>query len=192
MGTCTALALEFIEHFLKQDVSRGTIESRLATSALRVRTSNLHLRTTQAVMNTITIRPNFRETSCHSEKVEALLTFNNLKLVRTFQGIDWDREDKEVLEERIKQFPKGIFFIRAIYPSFECKGRGLRALSGSHQSNSNTFYLFEPNEGVYEMDGLATQNSRELSHILIKAHKEWTIPHMTFYQVALSSVTENS
>lgn len=193
-GTCTALTLKFLEDFLRQGVSRGTIKSRVATCAAGVRESNPTMRTIQAAMNTIKIRPEFREIPCHQEKAEALLSLQHLRLMKAYKGIDWSTEDREVLEKRIKKLPKGVFFIRAICPSSNEKGEKHGHSLALITLDSETFYFYEPNDGIYEIKGATAQKSEQMASILKKAHEVWILPHMTFYQVTLDEnpIRENS
>ena len=155
-GVCSAMALDFAEHFFKLKhlyaISGLPASDRFlhAISALgqRFAQSNQEMRERQAAFNTIEILPNAQGIDKTRNKVQSLANLHHFKIDHASNEIQLDQADYErTLQDEVSNLPDGVYLLRTLKPFNNAKEEW-EGHSMIYVKDSQERFFYDPNVGT--------------------------------------------
>lgn len=180
-GTCTAMALGFIEDYLQS--SEKDLQQRLINTMTNYTISGETYRAQQIAFNTIERK---EDPSCEDfkrAKVQSLVNFKDLEIDYASQDMQLDDilAHPEMFKNEIEKLPEGIYFLRILRPSKNYKlehwGHSTVYIKNKLQGD----YFYDPNYGLTEIaEGETTaffeKHLKELNDV-------WLVSNPRFYHI---------
>jgi hypothetical protein len=188
-GTCSAMSLDFIHHYLnlkgnRQAETEEELFTRVLVTSRRYEYgSSPEFRVQQAAFNAIQkvaverdSQPDFTQA-----KMASLMAFHHRKIVYASEMIDFEQKQAvEKTKDVWAALPQGIFIVRAIRPKANHKEeKHGHTMVLVNESQGKFFY--DPNHGTRHLR--SNQAAVDLYEALKRSNTVWDVPEHRFYQV---------
>lgn len=179
-GTCSAMAFEFADRYLKAREAGLSAEQTIDRLSPDFKTSNLEFRTRQSAFNTI-YKSKQTAGDFKKAKIASMLRFHQRKVVQASDCFDLDTlYSLKNIEEILQEFQRGVFVIRCISEDNSEKGESHgHSMVLIREDGKNYFY--NPGTGVSELD--PNYPAGALYKELRKINRQFDIPLGRIYQI---------
>lgn len=188
-GTCSAMALDFIEFYrtlkTQNDPTDIFLQKLRESGACRYARSSEKMRARQAAFNCI--RVDLAESEDPSrDKVQSLANYHDFKID---YSCDEYKSDDPRLKEVIATLPYGIYLVRMRYPMDNEKQELFgHSMVFVHEPEYTLFY--DPNEGAENLSGIKDPETLA-SHVVQKYMACWHEAEIRCYRIAEESSPPN-
>lgn len=187
-GTCTAMALEFLELYFKArkisikqpDAQSDMLVHRLIKLGPKFSSSSQKMRNRQAAYNTIEVQSNDSTIDYSKNKVQSLANYHSFVIDYSSSVIDIERADECSIVKEVDALPEGAFFIRIL------KSENNEKLESSGHSlvyikEGGLGLFFDPNYGVRNLT--SSGHSKILFEGLKDCFRSFKVNQARFYRL---------
>jgi hypothetical protein len=176
-GTCSAMALEFIDQFLKKKKASPNLdEATIIKSFTDFKTSNEIMKIRQAAFNEIQVTN--RGIDFKRNKIQSLANYHGLKINFASEEIILSETPSEADKKVAENLNPGIYLIRSITPCENHKGEVDGHSMVFIKKNKEECFFYDPNFGPRK-----TSNA-EILQSIFNSVKSWGRFHCRFYRFA--------
>ena len=188
IGTCTAMSLKFASTYigLREELNEISPESEPFLDRLRLlkddfETSSEEMRSKQMAYSSIKVDRSV-DMDISRNKIESCVRGHDFEIDLCSNEIEMS-ENKDLWEKELNSLPNGIYFVRMLKASDNCKLEA-RAHSMIYVREENVAYFYDNNCGLEKL----STASIPIYERLLSVHQKWDIPSTRLYLLNIRKI----